>query len=128
MKTFIFVLTPTPKPRMTDRDRGKHYHYLGMRPCVAKYFKYKQDLQYLALINKFKIQDFNMFISFEFKAKNDKLLLLPHQKTPDIDNLLKGFFDAFSDNDETIYNVFAEKKWSTQDCIKVIIYDKVTFE
>lgn len=128
LTSYIFDITPIPKPRMTDRDRGKHYHYLGMRPCVEKYFKYKSDLQYLALKNRFKIKDSKMYLRFEFKAKDDKLIGKGHQEKPDIDNLLKGFMDAFSAKDETIFNVYAEKVWSDKDCIIAVIYEKVTFE
>ena len=36
----------------------------------------------------------------------------PYTKTPDIDNLLKGFLDTIYKNDAHVWSVWAEKKWA----------------
>lgn len=43
----------------------------------------------------------------------------PHRQTPDIDNLLKGFFDIMlPDGDQGIAEVWAEKGWAKEGVIE----------
>lgn len=36
----------------------------------------------------------------------------PHQQTPDIDNLTKGYFDALYEQDCVIWKITAQKVWA----------------
>jgi Holliday junction resolvase RusA-like endonuclease len=45
------------------------------------------------------------------KKKRDKFNGCPHEKTPDIDNLVKAFLDSVYTNDCHVYQVFATKHW-----------------
>ena len=45
----------------------------------------------------------------------------PHQnkRGPDIDNLLKGFYDALTTNDADVWDVRATKLWSYEGAIEI---------
>jgi Holliday junction resolvase RusA-like endonuclease len=43
--------------------------------------------------------------------KRAKMAGTPHQQKPDIDNLTKGIMDACRTEDQSIWNVWAVKKW-----------------
>jgi len=112
---FIQVI-PVPKPRMTRSDKW------NQRNVVMRYRTYKDELAYKTHY-KFKenIQkDGEMWIVFvmplpESWPKKRKLEKNngPHQQKPDIDNLVKGFLDAFLVEDEQVYEIHAKKLWGS---------------
>lgn len=97
-----------PKPRMTRADSWKK------RPIVVRYWAYKDKLKELKVILPIPCS-----IKFELempkswsKKKRIQMSGKPHESKPDIDNLIKGLFDAVFDKDETIWSVYAEKRWA----------------
>jgi Holliday junction resolvase RusA-like endonuclease len=50
----------------------------------------------------------------------------PHQQTPDLDNLIKGFTDALTDADSQIWNISACKLWGREGAILVENYETET--
>lgn len=109
----IWQIKAVAKPRMTRSDRWRK------RPIVQKYWDYKEELNYLARMDGYElgpVLSVKFFIampkSWSIKKKK-KMIRLPHQQTPDLDNYLKGFMDAFVDDDSFVYEfVNCGKYWS----------------
>lgn len=114
-------INPIGKPRMTRGDKANY------REATKRYWQYKSDLNRLAIENKlFKLDDildieFHVAIPEGLSAKEkEKRNGMPHQETPDIDNLCKALFDCLKKQDKTIWNVKKVKYWAYQG--KIIIY------
>ena len=113
-------IVPVPKPRMTRADRWKK------RPCVVRYFEYKDKL--LELASGYKPGG---EISLTFimpmpkswsKKKKDNMNHEPHQSRPDLDNLLKGWQDCLCEEDSHIHTYkYVNKIWGRKGLI--IIYE-----
>lgn len=118
---YIFILDPVSKPRMTRADRWKK------RPAVMRYWAFAEELRLLANKEGFKLQESSMSIMFYLpmpkswsKKKALKTYDTPHQQKPDIDNLLKAFFDALTEDDSFIWQLeHVEKRWGSRGCISV---------
>jgi len=106
-----FDCNPVGKPRMTQRDKWAD------RPIVSRYYAYKDTL---ALQRRgWVMQRSGLHIYFCMpmppswsKRKTEKMAYSPHMQTPDIDNLVKAFFDALTLEDKDIWNLQATKLWS----------------
>lgn len=107
-----FYINPIPKPRMTRADRWKK------RPCVIKYWEYKDKLKELLKLYKVEIDD---VIKVKFgvpmpkswsKKKKKEMQEKPHQQRPDVDNLVKGLMDSLFQEDSHIHTIEAKKVWS----------------
>ena len=112
--TYVFQVPPQTAPRMTRRDRWKR------RPCVVKYFAYRDQLRAQAveygitLPNAFSVT-FSMAMPKSWsKKKKAAPVGKPGQSKPDLDNILKGFMDALRTEDASVYAVSASKFWSEQ--------------
>lgn len=110
MRIKTFEISPMGKPRMTRRDKWAE------RTCVMSYRAYKDAIAYQR--KGFQLAD-EFTVCFKLpmpkswsKKKQRDMEGKPHQQKPDIDNLLKGLMDALMKNDETVYQVRAEKYWS----------------
>lgn len=129
-------ITPTAKPRMTQSDRWKK------RPCTQKYWEYKDALQtaitqidpqgaiVAALLRGDCEIEFAMPVPVSASKKRRVALFdQPHTQKPDLDNLLKGFFDAvLPDDDSGIWQLRGARKiWGTDGCIKIKIVAGNTF-
>lgn len=111
---YFFDLTPVSKPRMTISDRWKK------RPCVLKYFDYKNKL--IDSITKRGIDlewvrflEIIFFIEMPKSWSNKKKLAMnnePHDQRPDIDNLQKAILDAIFEEDKKIFWVVCQKFWT----------------
>jgi Holliday junction resolvase RusA-like endonuclease len=109
---------------MTRADRWQN------RECVARYWEYKDNLQAMAEACHFRLDD---GYSFRFvlpmpKSWSDKkraeMVAKPHRQKPDLDNLLKGVFDALLVDDSKIYLINrAEKIWGTVGRVEVYKLD-----
>ena len=106
----------------------------NQRPIVMRYRGYKDELaRQTHYMFKENIQkDGEMWIVFVMPlpaswSKKKKLELngAPHQQKPDVDNLLKGFLDAFLVEDEQVYEVHVKKLWGKKPGI---YYGKVDYE
>lgn len=51
----------------------------------------------------------------------------PHKQRPDIDNLIKGFMDAMSPEDSSVWTVYAEKRWQREAGIAIELEKARTF-
>ena len=113
-------INPIPKPRMTRADTWKK------RPCVVRYWAYKDELR--SLFKKYEIHiDKEICIEFHIKmpkswSKKKKLTFngKHHDKRPDIDNLLKGIMDALFEEDCHVHTVYAKKFWSEEPSISIL--------
>lgn len=115
-----FDITPIAKPRMTQRDKWKK------RDIVVKYWKYKDNLKWLCLLNKWIPQD-ELDVEFilpmpKYWSETKKISMngQPHKQRPDLDNLVKGFQDALLKEDSHIHTYLKTKKeWGRLGQIKV---------
>jgi len=122
----ILNIPPCSKPRMTQRDRWKK------RQCVLDFFAFRDRIkQEVKRINTLLIKESpfdwdNLTIIFlvpmpKSWSKKKKALMVgkPMQQRPDLDNYLKGLFDATHEEDSSIWKVTASKIWT--DCTGKII-------
>lgn len=116
----LLFINPTPKPRMTQSDRW------NKRPCVMRYWSYKDYLQHEAnksgftLGPAFKMTFYISMPATWSKAKKTAMLGKPHQQKPDIDNLVKGVMDSLlPDNDSGVWYQQISKVWALEGAIKI---------
>lgn len=117
---WIFNITPIGKPRMVRSDS-----WTG-RKCVAKYWQYKEELNYAARELNYELKKKLNIIFYlpmpESWSKKKKLKMngKAHDSKPDCDNLLKAFMDCLLENDSKVYDVRIRKYWDYKGSIKVI--------
>ena len=127
-KFFMFDVCPVSAPRMTQSDRWKtnpNHPDINrrQRPCVTKYFGYKNILNFQANKLQFKMIDVLFLIPTpkSWSEKKKKTMnALPCKVKPDTDNLTKAIKDTFCKEDSYIWKETAEKRWSY--CGAVIIF------
>ena len=123
----ILNVAPCSKPRMTQRDRW------AKRQCVLDFFAFrdriKQELKEKAALlideGPFNWDELEVIFLVPMPkswSKKKKALMAgkPMQQRPDLDNYLKGLFDATHEEDATIWKVTASKIW-TSEAGKIII-------
>jgi len=122
--TYELNITPNTKPRMTRSDKWK------VRPCVMQYRAFKDQLKLeckkAGLTTLSSVQEIVFYIPMPdswSKQKKINMCLQPHQQSPDLDNLIKGIWDALLDQDNYIYSVKATKKWASGGSITIIQED-----
>jgi len=120
-KDFKFDIEPVAKPRMTKQDKWMK------RPCVVKYWDFKEEILWQAEQIKFELPDqflivyyIPLFSSYT-KKKKDELRGKPHKARPDIDNLNKAVLDAFKVEDASIWSHWSRKYWSDDPSIVITI-------
>ncbi len=110
-------IDPVAKPRMTRSDKW------NQRDCVMRYRSYCDALR--AAWGDREVPDaidivFYMPMPASWsQKKRDRMNGLPCQSKPDIDNLIKAFFDALLKDDARIWSVRASKAWSIDGGIEV---------
>ena len=115
----ILNIPPCSKPRMTQRDRWKK------RQCVLDFFAFRDRIkQEIKIIDTLLIKEppfdwDNLTVIFlvpmpKSWSKKKKALMAgkPMQQRPDLDNYLKGLFDATHKEDSSIWKVTASKIWT----------------
>ncbi len=116
---FIFDVEPIGKPRMTQRDKW------AKRKCVVEYYMFKDLLNIQARHQKYflgETLDIEFIIPFPKSYSKKKCFELdktPHREKPDIDNMLKAFMDALSDDDKKVHTIKAKKTWGEKGRILV---------
>lgn len=77
-------------------------------PAAKRYFAWKDDLRMLALAEGYELEE-PLSLTFVLpvpksctKKERERRLGNPHRTTPDLDNMIKAFKDALSDNDAGI--------------------------
>jgi len=117
--TIVLPVPPNSKPRMTQADKWKG------RQIVKKYYVFKDAVKLICASSKFVLGD-NIEVIFymqipESMSKKKRLELdgTPHQKKPDIDNLLKAVMDSLLESDSNVHTVTAKKVWSLDPRIEI---------
>ena len=121
----IFNINPVPKPRMTRQDTWKQ------RPCVVKYWQFKDEIQKQMEKKGFELED-DYCVIFKIpvpkslsKKKQEKLLnKLVHKKRPDLDNLEKALNDCMKEEDSTIWCTCKMKLWAEEYSIEFMNDEK----
>lgn len=113
-KNIIFPFNPVSAPRMTRADAWKK------RPCVLKYFEYRNRMQEVIQRGKLELPT-NIVVAFGIEMpkswsdkKKSKMGGTPHRNKPDIDNLIKAFLDSFRGDDAKVSCITATKYWDYQ--------------
>lgn len=112
----IYNIVPVAKPRMTHADRRIP------RPAVQKYWAFKAEVQ----LRKVEVPEAGAWIIFKLpmpkswsKKKRAEMCGLPHQQTPDTDNLTKALLDSVYKNDAHIWDYRVSKRWAETGSIEV---------
>ncbi len=119
----FFDIEPMGKPRMTQKDKW------AKRDVVERYFSFKDNLNYKAKAQQFKIGtviDLLFIISMPKSWSDKKRKEMNgrcHQQKPDWDNLAKAFCDALTGNDATIWHGSAKKYWGESGAVLVLRND-----
>ena len=114
----LLDITPVPKPRQTRADKWKK------RPSVLRYRAFADEIR-LKLDSGTDLNDCNIKFALPMpkswsKKKKKEMDGMPHQQTPDIDNLIKALLDAVYSNDSGIHSLGKIKKiWSTKGHIVI---------
>lgn len=110
-------ITPMGAPRMTRADAWKK------RPVVERYHAYRDELR-LRLGKDYMVpESLNIVFIIPMpkswsEKKKREMDGRPHKQKPDIDNLFKGFTDAFGD-DSHIWSALAIKIWGRMGAIRL---------
>lgn len=115
-------ISPIGKPRMVKSDAWKK------RPCVVRYWKFKDDLNFLCKKAGY-VQGNELFATFRIPmpkswAKSKRTLMCEqnHDQKFDIDNIVKGVLDCLlPSGDEKVHTVCVNKVWSEHPSI--VFYD-----
>ncbi len=106
------------KPRMTRRDK-----WPPPRKCVAKYWKFKDELTACAEKEGFVLGD-RVYMEFHLPmpkswSKKKKLDLVgePNLAKPDLDNMIKSVGDCLKKDDQTIHEIIAKKFWAEESTL-----------
>ena len=112
-----FNINPCSKPRQTRSDKWKK------RPCVMRYRAFADELRIWVELKHYELQDtldieFHLEMPKSWSIKKRALMDgKPHKSRPDIDNLIKSFMDALSDEDSFVWKVNAVKLWAVTGSI-----------
>lgn len=112
MSTKIIAVEPMGAPRLVRSDKW------GKRPVVQRYHAYKDTIR-LTLPNYELPEeltiDFWIAMPASWSAKKKASLGGQyHRQKPDIDNLVKGFMDAFHTDDAHVAVIQAGKHWCAE--------------
>lgn len=121
MIKYVFYVKPIGKPRMTRKDKW------SKRKCVVEYWQYKDQIKLQAKERGFALKNGSSYYfyiampaSWSKKKRKEKLGKL-HDQKPDLDNILKGFWDACTDDDSFLGHIKESKKiWSEFNYIEVV--------
>lgn len=119
----VLDIVPCPKPRMTQRDKWKQ------RPAVVRYRAYKDAVRILTQGRPFPTSgatvEFYLPLPASWsKKRRNAMEGQPHQQKPDLDNLLKGLWDAMMVEDAMIWDLTGVRKlWASSPCIKIYFRD-----
>jgi Holliday junction resolvase RusA-like endonuclease len=119
-------VAPQCKPRMTQQDKWRK------RPAVVRYNGFKKE--FVLKCRQKGVTDLPEVFGVIFhipmpeswsKKKKREMNGRPHQQTPDLDNLIKAVKDALASDDSHVYKYpHAEKRWSLEPSITLIIFDE----
>jgi len=110
-------IQPKPAPRITHQGR--------FTKSAKAYYSYKDYLKLFCNANDFIISEkvkitFFIPIGKSISKKETALRLgKPHKQRPDLDNLVKGIWDALATEDGFIHTLQCSKVWSLEG--KIVI-------
>lgn len=127
---YLLDVIPFGAVRMTKRDRiflnpNHPDPKKRQRQAVADYFEFKTQLMYCAYETQYKLDEVPELVFFIpmpqswSDKKKVKMNGTKHEVKPDIDNLVKGFFDALTKNDGNIWKINAKKYWAHKGSILI---------
>jgi Holliday junction resolvase RusA-like endonuclease len=118
----IYNIVPIAKPRMTRRDKWLK----PPRPVVQEYWDFCDKCGR----EKIRLDPSGCRVTFFLpmpkswsEKKRRAYRGMPHMATPDLDNLLKGLFDALYEKDSIIWDIAASKLWEEEG--KIIIEKEI---
>lgn len=129
-RKIVLNITPQTHVRATQGDRiyfripRDQLRPAGLKRLkrLERYNEYKISLSALAKSKRFTPSEQGMHITFYIpvskswtKTKKQQRHLQLHQEKPDIDNLVKSFFDSLLTEDKHIADIHTTKKWVNQD-------------
>lgn len=118
------AILPMGAPRQTQRDRWKK------RPVIERYHAYRDQLRYALPSYELGLELHIIFYlplkASYSKKKKAELLGTLHSEKPDIDNLVKGFMDAFGGEDKHVAILRAEKYWAEEGAIEILWYPQIS--
>jgi len=111
-------IIPMGAPRQTQRDRW------AKRPVILRYHAYRDELN-------LKLPAFELGMSLDLRfylpmppswSQKKRALMVGtyHDQKPDIDNLAKGFMDAFQVEDKHVAVLHCEKYWAETGAIEIL--------
>jgi len=118
MPAYRFDVVPVAAPRMNQADRWRR------RPCVVKYFEYRDQVRALAAEQGFTLAEefllwFQIPMPKSWSQRRKRMMFgEPCRSKPDVDNLAKGFFDCFGE-DKHVWSVQMTKTWHDKGGIVV---------
>lgn len=116
---FVYKGGICSKPRMTQRDAW------AKRPCVIKYYNFKDNITLQANTQNFTINEsIDVVVGVQIpkswtKKKKAEMEGMPHQQRPDIDNYVKAILDALCEEDSYVHTVNARKVWFSEPFITI---------
>jgi Holliday junction resolvase RusA-like endonuclease len=111
----VYNIIPVAKPRMTRSDKWKQ------RPCVMKYRAYKDEVKskIIHLADTHRVTFILPMPKSWSNRKKSEMAGRPHKSRPDLDNLLKGLWDALLIDDAHIWDCRATKQWGHEGSIHI---------
>lgn len=114
----VLLIEPIGKPRVLRGERTKR---------AEMWRKYKKDLFWIAKKQKLDLPDSNFHLIFYLapprswsEKKRLEAMGNPVKVKPDIDNLVKGFFDSLYDEDSHIWDCRATKYYGLPPRIEIL--------
>jgi Holliday junction resolvase RusA-like endonuclease len=115
MSGMLYPIKPCTKPRQTQRDKWLD----PPRAPVRRYRNFKDEVKLHCVM----VAECNCHIIFHIETKKKELWGLPHQVTPDKDNLEKALLDAIFSNDAAIWDSRVSKRWAEAGAIEINVID-----
>jgi Holliday junction resolvase RusA-like endonuclease len=114
-------VTPKPAPRLNRLDG------LKKTPKAARYFAYKDELRAAAYNARYELGESIRAIfvlpvpkSWSKKKRAEMIgQVIPHQQTPDSDNLMKALKDTLALSDAYVWDERATKVWGEEGAIYI---------
>lgn len=101
-----------------SKNPGTPNNYYNRKKVIERYWNYKKRLKEISIEEKFVMPFTGAWIKFYIgmpeswnKKKRIEKLFTPHTSNPDIDNLVKAFFDSVLKEDKIISDYRASKVW-----------------
>lgn len=117
--SIVFRIDPLPKPRMVKSDSWRK------RPCVLKYWAYKDELRNQAAKAGFVLgETFDVLFIIPMpvswsRTKMAQMVNTPHRQRGDIDNLFKALSDCLLVEDSAVHSVKMSKIWGEAGAIVI---------